>query len=272
MNKRNNWIVTSIFVIGAMFVPADFLERALSTETQADDSDIILLEGLKAVRVQVVQPVSGFEDKPKFNPVNIDSLQADIKETLYQACIETGDGSLNDTEIGYIVVTVNVWKDLVFAKYLVQVKTELYQLAELSRDTRLRIMVPTWPTGEELSDVETPMLVTSAGLAGKVQEAVQRQIGMFIEDFLEANPSLKQKMDLVNMMTGTIKYVAIEGGFFGIYGDNGKRYRPVNLSREYRKDGLHVAFQIKKIRAASGPNIFMWGESVRIVEIWQITK
>ena len=75
---------------------------------------------------------------------------------------------------------------------------------------------------------------------------------MFIEDFLEANPTLKQKADLAHMTNGTIKYVKIEGGFHSIFGDNGEQYNPINLPRAFKKDGLRVAFQAIKSKRSAG--------------------
>lgn len=70
------------------------------------------------------------------------------------------------------------------------------------------------------------------------------------------------------MMTGTVRYVSIEGGFFGIVADNGKGYDPVNLPREYAKDGLRIAFQAVPIEG--GVSIHMWGTIVRIVKITKL--
>ena len=41
-------------------------------------------------------------------------------------------------------------------------------------------------------------------------------------------------------MRGTIVYKDLEGGFYGFDADNGKKYQPKGLPREYRKNGLVV--------------------------------
>lgn len=61
--------------------------------------------------------------------------------------------------------------------------------------------------------------------------------------------------------TGTVVYVPLEGGFFGIVGDSGVRYEPVNLPEEFCRDGLRVVFVAEYIEAAS---IHMWGELIRL--------
>lgn len=66
-------------------------------------------------------------------------------------------------------------------------------------------------------------------------------------------------------MTGVVKFVELEGGFFGIVGDDGKNYDPINLDKELRKDGLRVLFDAR-IR----PDIAttrMWGTTVEITKI-----
>ncbi len=41
---------------------------------------------------------------------------------------------------------------------------------------------------------------------------------------------------------GTITYVDLEGGFYGIIAEDGTQYLPLNLSEEYRVDGMNVTF------------------------------
>lgn len=68
--------------------------------------------------------------------------------------------------------------------------------------------------------------------------------------------------------TGTVKYLSLEGGFFGIVGDDGKHYNPVNLDEEFRVDGLRVQFKARiSENQVSGQ---MWGTIVEIIEIRKI--
>lgn len=64
---------------------------------------------------------------------------------------------------------------------------------------------------------------------------------------------------------GTIKFLNIEGGFYGIIGEDGTRYKPCKLIQEFQKDGLRVYFEAKKIRALV--SIHMWGINVKIISI-----
>ena len=65
--------------------------------------------------------------------------------------------------------------------------------------------------------------------------------------------------------TGTVKYVDLEGGFYGIVGDDDKQYDPMNLPQEFQRDGLRVRFQAK-IRQDIA-SIHMWGKIIEITRI-----
>ena len=65
--------------------------------------------------------------------------------------------------------------------------------------------------------------------------------------------------------TGTIVYLSFEGGFYGIKGDDGKSYDPMNLPVEFRKEGMRVRFEAKVL--GSQASFHMWGIIVEIVHI-----
>lgn len=243
MNKKRPLALASILIFCAIFIPVGLVEMSISAGMQEDDAEIFILEGLKGVTVEVVQPVSGFEDKPKFmNPVNVDELHATVQRLLSASGVEVVGSPSDDPEMGHIVVTVNAWKGKVSIDFILQVKTELYQHTALVRDSDLQILIPTWPLGEKALEVETPVVVTRGEIARTVRDEIEAQVTMLILDYFEANPELEPKLDISNMMTGTIRYVDIEGGCYYIFADNGGEYRPVNLPREYRQHGLRVAF------------------------------
>ena len=47
------------------------------------------------------------------------------------------------------------------------------------------------------------------------------------------------------VVTGTVVYLSFEGGFYGITGDDGRHYDPINLSQDFRIDGLPLRFGVK---------------------------
>ncbi len=67
--------------------------------------------------------------------------------------------------------------------------------------------------------------------------------------------------------TGTIIYLNLEGGFYGII-SNDKHYKPINLPPEIETDGLRVKFKAK-IRK-NFVSIHMWGILIELTYINKI--
>lgn len=66
---------------------------------------------------------------------------------------------------------------------------------------------------------------------------------------------------------GIVRYIKLEGGFFGIIGKKGN-YEPINLPREYQIDGLHVVFTATLKPSLS--SIHMWGKLIEIIKIAKV--
>ena len=64
---------------------------------------------------------------------------------------------------------------------------------------------------------------------------------------------------------GFIKYVALEGGFFGIMTEDGTKYFPEYLEQDFKQDGLGVRVQAKAQEQILG--IQMWGNPIEIINI-----
>ena len=62
--------------------------------------------------------------------------------------------------------------------------------------------------------------------------------------------------------TGTIRYINIEGGFYGIIGSDGKNYEPANLRSEFQQDGKSVIFSADILEDTA--SIYMWGTPVKV--------
>ena len=65
--------------------------------------------------------------------------------------------------------------------------------------------------------------------------------------------------------SGTITYINLEGGFYGIMADDGEHYVPINLPPEFKVDGLRVRFK-GKIRDDL-ESIHMWGTLLELIYI-----
>ena len=62
-----------------------------------------------------------------------------------------------------------------------------------------------------------------------------------------------------------VRWISLEGGFYGLVAEDGARYLPVNLPEEYKKDGLKIKVRGKvKTDVAT---IYMWGTPLEITEI-----
>jgi len=66
-------------------------------------------------------------------------------------------------------------------------------------------------------------------------------------------------------IVGTVVHKDIEGGFYAIDGDNGRRYDPINLPESFKKDGLRV--KVTARRRDDAMSLHMYGAIIEIVNI-----
>lgn len=69
--------------------------------------------------------------------------------------------------------------------------------------------------------------------------------------------------------TATIKYMNLEGGFFGLVSKEGKHWLPLNLEKEFQKDGAVIKVTGKAITGIM--TIQQWGTPFSITDIELIT-
>ncbi|MDY6965560.1 MAG: hypothetical protein SVM80_06250 [Halobacteriota archaeon] len=76
--------------------------------------------------------------------------------------------------------------------------------------------------------------------------------------------------DEVGKVSGnaTIKFIDLEGGFYGVIGDNGEQYDPIYLPVEFQVDGLQVRFEAR-IRDDL-ISTHMWGTPIELTGIGEI--
>jgi len=85
--------------------------------------------------------------------------------------------------------------------------------------------------------------------------------------FVLAASSCSDDSDIVSG-TGTVTYLSLEGGFYGIIADDGEHYDPTNLPPEFRQDGLRVRFEAVILRDQY--SVHMWGTIVEIISIEEL--
>ena len=70
---------------------------------------------------------------------------------------------------------------------------------------------------------------------------------------------------LAESLLGTVTYLDLEGGFYGIVGEDGNKYLPLNLTEEFQQDSLQVRFTYQRREGVM--TIAMWGQAVDITAI-----
>ena len=63
-------------------------------------------------------------------------------------------------------------------------------------------------------------------------------------------------------ITGIVRYIDLEGGFWGIEGKDGKKYLPVNMPEQLKTDGAEIEISAGQIKDMM--SIAMWGEAIKI--------
>jgi hypothetical protein len=66
-------------------------------------------------------------------------------------------------------------------------------------------------------------------------------------------------------IVGKVTYMNLEGGFYAIEGDDGKKYDPINLPESFKKDGLKVTVTARLKKGAM--SFHMYGAIIDIVSI-----
>lgn len=91
---------------------------------------------------------------------------------------------------------------------------------------------------------------------------VQKEV---VVEVVEKKPEPVVEMPKTLTILGYIKYVELEGGFFGIMTEDGTKYFPEYLEQDFKKDGLRVRLQAKPQEQILG--IQMWGTPIEILKI-----
>lgn len=89
-------------------------------------------------------------------------------------------------------------------------------------------------------------------------EIVQEPVEIVAPEPIETEP------ETITIL-GFIKYVELEGGFFGIMTEDGTKYFPEYLEQDFKQDGLGVRVQAKPQEQILG--IQMWGTPIEIIKI-----
>ncbi len=64
-------------------------------------------------------------------------------------------------------------------------------------------------------------------------------------------------------VAATVTYIPQSGGFWGLIGEKGEEWRPVNMPEQLKYDGKRV--DVVLAEADDDFSIYMWGEPVTVV-------
>lgn len=67
------------------------------------------------------------------------------------------------------------------------------------------------------------------------------------------------------LIKGSVKYISLEGGFYGIISDKNENFDPINLPKEFQKDDLKILFSYKERNDLY--SFHMWGKIIELTEI-----
>jgi len=74
----------------------------------------------------------------------------------------------------------------------------------------------------------------------------------------------KKPMERV-LMQGTVRFMNLEGGFYGIITKDGRRLLPMNLKKELRQDGAIIEFDGEVVKDVM--TIQQWGTPFKLEEV-----
>ena len=65
-----------------------------------------------------------------------------------------------------------------------------------------------------------------------------------------------------------MRHIDLEGGFYGIVTDDGRKLDPVNLPDTFRQDGIRIKTRVEPLKGQT--SVHMWGTLVRIIDIERV--
>lgn len=93
-------------------------------------------------------------------------------------------------------------------------------------------------------------------------------LSLILALLVSACSGVESESSEIKYANGTVKYLSIEGGFYGIVTDDYKNLDPLNLPREFQRDGLKIFF--KYVEKKNMGSYHMWGMIIEIIEIKEL--
>jgi hypothetical protein len=291
MRAAKNLIMFSLALCGTLIISMSGSDTSGADQLQINLFGTSTLQGAEAVYPQVVLEVIEADAKepvyiPKLGPLVRKDLSDGLKQALLSSGIEIAESfdiSSSDAPLNLnITVFVRVVDKPNSPAYIVSVNTEALQSVNLSQNDSIRTFARTWPMTPTGLTTRNLLLLNPQTIEQAIKKEVAYQLSNFIKDYLTANPKKMEqiketkKEEIISknppqqqrneqMITGTVLYITIEGGFYGLVADDGEKYDPINLPEEYKQNGLRVKFQVERKKGMA--SIHMWGIIAEIVKI-----
>lgn len=204
MKTKKYWFLVVVIICFGLLLSVKVLGISSNEEEQLEKFGVSTLHGLKgicpvisiATSVEMEGDTATSGDGKKEETDYLGSLTRKQMETQVELALRRKGikkfGSV--TDFGLLIIYIEVNK-IEFTKsvivpcplYVVKVSIELHQLVSLSRDPQIRTRAKTWPA---LPIVEgRGIRFTTRELMGKhIKEDIARQMEVFCNDYLAANP------------------------------------------------------------------------------------
>ncbi len=229
---------------------------------EAREAELSVLRGLKGVFVTVDEFC---EDTKKAGLTEKDVLEL-VQSRLQKENVNVlSKGEFSQTKgRPNLSVAAKINKDRDSDLYAINISLQLREDVFLERENKGYISgCMSWQVGEL-------GLCRSAKLKEEIKNDVVKCVEKFAKEFVSANSAAEKGEREEQMLSGTVRYLEIEGGFYGLVADDGTKYDPINLPAEYKKDGLRVKFAVLEKKGVM--SFHMWGKIVEVVKIQKIVE
>ncbi|HDD64933.1 MAG TPA: hypothetical protein ENF61_02335 [Firmicutes bacterium] len=169
---------------------------------------------------------------------------------------------------------IGIMAGFLYAKPLRKVPLKLKEIIEIRKQMK-RIEMEAIQKDEELKKINEQIKELKEKLRKKLEEVLaenkeyqelKKKLEKIRKEWKERHQ--RKEADIV-VGKGTVKYIPLEGGFYGIVTEEGEKYLPMNLPSEFKKDGLKVWFKGNLLKMATTQ---MWGKPIKILKIFKLEK
>ncbi len=276
MKTRNRLILAS--VLSLCLIGALTLGTASKTNTdkevarleaertifapEASEAELSILRGLKGVSISVDELCKDIKEAGLTEKNVLELVQSRLQKE--NVTVLSREEVLQTKGRPTLSAVVKVNKDRASDLYAVNISLQLREDVFLERENQgQRISCVSWQVSEL-------GLCGAKELKERIKNDIEKCVEKFAKEFVSANYALEKSETEEPMISGTVRYMEIEGGFYGLVADDGTKYDPINLPAEYKKNGLRVKFTVREKKDVM--SFHMWGKIVEVVKIKKLIE